>query len=157
MTIPELRFKIKQFSETLQSKEIYTALLILLVGLCSFGLGRLSLLESHKAPIQITNSLPFESSQAASAVSPLVKEAPESARAGVVASSEVKDQAPEVKSPVVPTSSGQIVASKTGSKYFYPWCGGAKQISDANKVFYHSSEEAKKAGYAPASNCKGLK
>jgi hypothetical protein len=51
---------------------------------------------------------------------------------------------------------GQVVASKNGTKYFLPWCGGAKQISDANKIWFASKEEAEAKGYQPALNCKGL-
>lgn len=51
---------------------------------------------------------------------------------------------------------GQIVASKTGAKYHFPWCAGASQIAEKNKVWFASVEEARKAGYTPASNCKGL-
>lgn len=54
-------------------------------------------------------------------------------------------------------SDAYIVASKNGTKYHYPWCSGAKQISDKNKITFNSIEEARKAGYTPASNCKGLK
>lgn len=54
-------------------------------------------------------------------------------------------------------SDAYIVASKNGTKYHYPWCSGAKQISDKNKITFKSIEEARKAGYTPASNCKGLK
>ena len=51
---------------------------------------------------------------------------------------------------------GAIVASKKGSKYHYPWCSGAKRMSDKNKRWFKSVEDARKAGYLPAGNCKGL-
>ena len=51
---------------------------------------------------------------------------------------------------------GQLVASRNGSKYHFPWCGGAQQIAERNKIWFDSVEEARQAGYAPASNCKGL-
>lgn len=51
---------------------------------------------------------------------------------------------------------GQVVASKTGARYHFPWCAGASQIAEKNKVWFASVEEARKAGYTPASNCKGL-
>lgn len=50
----------------------------------------------------------------------------------------------------------QYVASKSGTKYHLLWCAGAKQIKEENKIFFNSTEEAKNAGYAPASNCKGI-
>jgi len=49
-----------------------------------------------------------------------------------------------------------FVASKNGTKYHYPWCSGAQSIKEENKVWFATKEEAEKAGYAPASNCKGL-
>ena len=56
----------------------------------------------------------------------------------------------------VQDAGGEVVASKTGTKYFLPWCSGAKNISSENLVTFSSAEEAKAAGYAPAANCKGL-
>lgn len=56
-------------------------------------------------------------------------------------------------SPVASTT-GQVVASKNGTKYYLPHCAGAERISDANKVWFASIAAATKAGYAPAANCK---
>ncbi len=50
----------------------------------------------------------------------------------------------------------QYVASKTGTKYHLPWCAGAKQMKEENKIWFNTKEEAEKAGYLPASNCKGI-
>ncbi|OHA46531.1 MAG: hypothetical protein A2541_00300 [Candidatus Taylorbacteria bacterium RIFOXYD2_FULL_36_9] len=50
-----------------------------------------------------------------------------------------------------------LVASKSGTKYHFPWCAGASQIADKNKIYFASYEEAQKAGYTPASNCQNLK
>ena len=49
-----------------------------------------------------------------------------------------------------------FVASKNGTKYYYPWCSGVSRIKEENKVWFSSSDEAKKAGFEPAANCKGL-
>lgn len=58
--------------------------------------------------------------------------------------------------PVTGPTSGQVVASKNGTKYYLPECAGADRISDANKVWFASIAVAMKAGYAPAANCAGL-
>lgn len=50
-----------------------------------------------------------------------------------------------------------VVASRSGSKYHYPWCSGAARIKESNKISFESPEAARKAGYEPAKNCKGLK
>ncbi len=49
-----------------------------------------------------------------------------------------------------------FVASKNGTKYYYPWCSGVSRIKEENKVWFSSADEAKKAGFQPAANCKGL-
>lgn len=54
------------------------------------------------------------------------------------------------------TQGGMVVASRTGQTYSYPWCAGAGQISPANQRVFASAADAKKAGYRPAKNCKGL-
>lgn len=55
-----------------------------------------------------------------------------------------------------PSFKGQIVASKTGSKYHYVWCSGSSLIKEENKIYFKDIEEAKARGYTPANNCKGL-
>jgi len=54
-------------------------------------------------------------------------------------------------------SQNTVVASKSGSKYHYPWCSGAARIQKDNKIFFANPEEAENAGYERAQNCKGLK
>ncbi len=51
---------------------------------------------------------------------------------------------------------GLLVAARTGSVYYYPWCTGASKILTQNQKWFQSEAAAKKAGYAPAKNCKGL-
>ncbi len=49
-----------------------------------------------------------------------------------------------------------FVASKNGAKYYYPWCSGVSRIKEENKVWFATKEQAQKAGFSPAANCKGL-
>lgn len=55
-----------------------------------------------------------------------------------------------------PAAGGAYVASKTGTKYYLPWCGTAGRIKEENKVWFVTKAEAEAAGYEPAKNCKGL-
>ena len=60
-------------------------------------------------------------------------------------------------SPLAATSIvGQVVASKSGTKYYLSSCAGAARITEANKVWFASAALALKAGYTPSSTCKGL-
>ena len=54
------------------------------------------------------------------------------------------------------TPGGSVVASRTGEVYYYPWCAGAAKILPGNQRVFATPAEAKKAGYRPAKNCKGL-
>lgn len=51
----------------------------------------------------------------------------------------------------------KIVGSENGEVYHLPWCPGAKQIKEENKIFFKSKKEAENRGYRPAKNCPGLK
>lgn len=59
-----------------------------------------------------------------------------------------------IPSSAAPGTAGQVVASKSGTKYYFPGCVGAKAISEQNKVWFVSASAASEAGYTPAMNCK---
>jgi hypothetical protein len=118
-------------NKVLSRKDTFLNLgLILLAVLVAYGLGRLHYYEeTASVPVKIIQPVPQG--------------------AGTI---------PEVKGVSIDAGSqGVVVASKSGTKYHYPWCSGAKQISAKNKIVFASPEEAQKAGYSPATNCKGLK
>lgn len=49
---------------------------------------------------------------------------------------------------------GQVVASQSGTRYYFPDCPGAGRISEANKVWFVSAAAAEAAGYTLAANCR---
>jgi hypothetical protein len=65
-------------------------------------------------------------------------------------------RAPFLASPRALAPGGLIVASRSGTAYYYPWCAGAEKIQEANKRWFQNEEEARRAGFRPAKNCKGL-
>ena len=120
----------------LENRDLFPAVLIVVVGVVSFGLGRL---DRPAADVAV----PFGSMRP---TVPLPK-------SPVVESMEQGDESGQK----TVTAPGSYVASKNSNKYHYPWCSGAQRISDANKIYFSSVEEARKSGYIPAANCKGLK
>ena len=134
---------IQEIVNKCKSDEVYIALVVIFVGIGAFGLGRLSKIESARQGVTI--------------------EAPAAVVEALVAENSVSNLASGPSntdfSPVSDSSKtgGQVVASKTGTKYHFPWCAGARTISEANKITFNSAEEARASGYTPASNCKGLK
>ncbi len=113
-------------------KELYIGGIIVLSCLASFALGRLSVTDITEGGTRVC----FQDMSSVLDV-------------GAEDSASTTDQIAE--------NNGQVVASKTGTKYHFPWCSGAKTISDANKIIFASAEEARAQGYLPAANCKGLK
>lgn len=106
---------------------------VLLVVITSFSLGRLSALRDGREPVRVINTN---------------------------SNLDVKDSISNIEqtaSIINSGGNGSVVASKNGTKYHYPWCAGAKQISPKNIITFDSTESARAAGYTPASNCKGLK
>lgn len=113
-------------------KDLYLVVVVILVAIISFGLGRLSKIREEKTPIIIENAL----SNTTSASSSFVK---------IDADKAISDKSEMI-----------FVASKNGKKYYFIWCESAKIIKEQNRVWFSSKEEAEKAGYEPAANCKGL-
>lgn len=115
--------------------DLFLGTIIILVAFGSFGLGRLSKIEGARTPIQIENAPEIT---------------PETFTNGT--------QAASVQNAVAQpdTNTVQLVGSKTGNKYHYTWCSGAKRIAEANRRYFSSKADAEAQGYTPASNCKGL-
>lgn len=145
---PKDGFKMR-LQRFLESK-FFVALVIVLIGTASFFLGRLSGLEDKRVPVRVVSDASQNSNNPPSP--PYIK--------GGTGEESVSStgQTASVQNAVSPSNSQEkVVASKNGTKYHYPWCAGAKQISEKNLVTFNSIEEARAKGYTPAANCKGLK
>lgn len=114
----------------------FVPIAIILVAIIAFSLGRISGLQEKREPVRVISESVGEVKGDSIGTNPADDAIPAAALDG---------------------QSGSVVASKNGTKYHYPWCAGAKQISDKNKITFQSIETARAAGYTPASNCKGLK
>ena len=119
--------------------DLFLGLVIVLVAFGSFGLGRLSKIEGAKTPIRIENAPEVT----ADTFKPL-------------------DGAKKVSNNIAQTANiigattGQLVASKSGKKYYYPWCTGVQKIKEENRIYFASKTEAEARGYTPSATCKGL-
>ncbi|MCK4387048.1 MAG: hypothetical protein KAV41_03140 [Candidatus Pacebacteria bacterium] len=146
-SIKEKLNKIKAAGERLiDNQAIFTILIIVLVAFSSFGLGRLSKIEENKTPLAIYDNATPNYNLAS------ITQATEGGE-----SVEVQPRLPDRQAPQVGLiNGGKYVASKNSDKYHAPWCSGAKRIKEENKIWFNSKEEAEKAGYKPAGNCKGI-
>ncbi len=132
--------QIKQkFTEFIESPW-WTVAVVVLVAISAFSLGRLSALEDGRESVRVLSSGATSSHQTASVIG-----ASNGSNLGQI----------DAGAPI--NRDGSVIASKNGTKYHYPWCAGAKQISPKNLITFNSIEEARAKGYTPAANCKGLK
>lgn len=123
--------KLKSF---VWSEQTYLALLLCLVGMLSFVLGRYSVNETTQQQNSKQN------------------------QAGIVFvdTPTVLDTLGENRVGELETAPITVIASQNGTKYHLPSCSGAKSIKEENKIYFNSIEEAKSAGYTPAGNCPAL-
>ena len=112
-------------------KPYYTLILIVVLISILFAILRISVMESQSTPIKI---------EYASTANVITTVSPTPGIGGEVTN-----------------NNGQVIGSKSGKKYYYPWCGTVKRIKPENQVPFASIEVARSAGYTPAGNCKGLK
>ncbi len=120
---------LKARMEKFLASRYLVAVCILLVAIISFALGRISAIEGGKEGVKVISK----------PNSTLNIEQTAAVGVGTTVSGET------------------VVASKNGTKYHYPWCAGAKQIAEKNKVIFDSIKNARAAGFTPAANCQGLK
>ncbi|TAJ13534.1 hypothetical protein EPO56_03090 [Patescibacteria group bacterium] len=118
--IQDLGLKIKPVWIRLWDK-LFIVGIIVLVGLSSFAIGRLSVVSISHDEFSV-----------------------------VYPSQSVKEE------DFINAGSAGYVASKTGSTYFFPWCGTAMNIKPENKLYFLTKELAENAGYK-AGNCNGLR
>ena len=116
-----------------------TFLVVGSVGISAFFLGRVVTYERSNCPlaIDITPYTRFETAFEAtgSTTKPSIIE-PQKTRVSIG------------------NGAGGVVVSKNGTKYHFPWCAGAGQIKEENKVWYKTEQDAISAGYSKAGNCQ---
>lgn len=116
--------KLKSF---LLNDTLFTVTVILLVGIISFGLGRISIQGTSDISSESVNTVPFKQ------IESLNREATTQVE---------NDRA--------------VVVSRAGTKYHLLDCPGAQQMKEENRIEFDSIDEARAAGYEPAGNCAGI-
>jgi len=119
-------------------RELGTTLCVLLVGSASFALGRISVLY-HQEPLHIADGAPIEQR---------IQESLARLQEG---------SAPSVSSSPADTATppkGAFVASSGGTKYYPIDCKTAQRISEENRVYFQTAEDAEAAGYSLTTACK---
>jgi len=139
--------KIKSLLESEKGKDILIVIIVILVGLGSFELGRLSK-ENDSGGVKI--EYPDQNSTQTANVVSATNEAdvgPQNQNSrGTTSTTEPTSQSA--------TSTGKtFFASSKGKKYYTISCSAGKTIKQSNRVYFTTGEEAEKAGYTLSSAC----
>lgn len=130
----------RRMQEFFKSQDFFLAAIFILASVISFCLGRLSVEEAQDKIVPILPEASEESAPSLDIVHAATQTVPLSASARSADTS----------------ITSSYVASKNGTKYHLPWCAGASQIKEENKIWFKTKAEAEAAGYSPAANCKGI-
>ena len=136
MSINEYYKKIKGFYESEKGKDILVILIIVLLGLGAFYLGRLS----KENP---SEGLKIEYPGQEAAISSFSNQ-----------NSPNYDQKANIGEKEVSQPQGGYFSSKIGKKYYPINCSAGKTIKRENRIYFSSPEEAERAGYALSSSCQ---
>lgn len=125
---------------------------VILLSFISYGIGRLSVPQPQEPIIIQASSKDIlkDNSIVKEEIKPKEKNLTAQTQNDSIKSEKTKEENKIIK------NIGLYVASKNGTKYHLPTCSGAKRIKEENKIWFDSKQEAEKAGYSPAKNCKGI-
>lgn len=122
---------------------IATLVIIIFVGISSFFLGKISQNKLDNDNIYIVKSGIGDRAidQKANAIIPIKD---------YIKTDSLNTQ--ELKDPKTPQNA-VYVASSRGKLYYRIGCGGSVKLSQTNKIFFSTKEQAETKGYKPAKNC----
>ncbi|MEK7060008.1 MAG: Ada metal-binding domain-containing protein [Patescibacteria group bacterium] len=121
--------KIKQFTESDKGKDILVIVIIILVGLGSFELGRLSKNSSSSLKIEY----PSQESNVLESINQNPTKLTQNSTKSI---------------------SGNFFASNRGTKYYSISCSAGKTIKEENRIYFATSTEAESAGYQLSTSCR---
>ena len=124
--------KIKSFLESEKGKDVLVVLIVILVGLSSFQMGRLS------------------KSNASTGIKILP------AQTGEFPNQNINQEASIILSTAnnLNSTGKNFFASNRGSKYYPVGCSAGKDLKPENRVYFETREAAEKAGYELSSSCR---
>ena len=126
---------LNNYIESEKGKDILIIFIVVLVGIVSFYLGRLSK-ESSQDGLKIEYK-----SQEASAIGSSEENKP------------IIELNPSISERTQKDTLGKYFASKRGKKYYPIECSAGKTIKQENRIYFSTTQEAENAGYSLSSSC----
>ncbi len=126
---------VKQFLDSSKGKDILVVIIIVLTGMASFELGRLSKSDPEEGiRIEYPNQ-------------------PTNLSANVISADNTSNN-DFLNTAQAASADKKFFASSKGSKYYPVGCSAGKTIKQANRVYFSTREAAEKAGYELSSSCR---
>lgn len=142
VSIANIMQKIKYFLESDKGKNFLVILIVILVGIGSFGLGRLSKSQEYKGIDLLYKDkdslLPSNTSNTAN-LSPVTSFNPKNTNTTSKSEKSLKKG---------------FVASRIGSRYYPLDCPAGDKLKPENKIYFDTEKEAIEKGYTKSSSCK---
>lgn len=132
----KIKSTITNWIKSEKGKDVMIVGIIILVGLASFELGRLSK-ENSSSGIKI--EYPSQN---------------DTQEANVIYSVESSNLTKNIKTATNNSAGKTFFASSKGNKYYTISCSAGKTIKQENRVYFATGEEAQKAGYTLSSSCR---
>lgn len=136
MNIPDISEKSKTVAIRAFNR-LFIPVFLIFVVIGGWGLFKIHQLEGAKVPIIIDSS----EVEQESVINPVT-----------ISLEESSTSTDSVKA----FQTGKYVGSRGGTSYYLPSCSGAKRISEKNKIWFQTKEEAERLGYKPSKSCKGI-
>jgi len=148
-----IRYMMEKFKSLISNDRLFYGVLILLVGVASFGLGRMSVGKETipTSMVQILEPVDIEKTSVMD-----IRTADTEVQHIKNAKSQINQESVSVAAVANSITGKEVskesttqfyVASKSGTKYHLASCPGAKQIKPDNRIEFATSEEARAAGY----------
>ena len=128
---PSVSNGVKLWLQSEQGKDIMTVIIVIMVGLGSFGLGRLS----KNAP------------------NPGLKIEYRDQSGNAIGSVDTPQYKPQLNTASANTSGKNFFGSSRGTKYYSLGCSAGQNIKQENRVYFDTALEAEKAGYTLSTSC----
>ena len=140
---------LKKLKSFILDDTTYIAILLIITAVLSFGLGKLSVLQSGGGVTGSSQAVPIRS-----IAGPISTSSAETSNTQMVLPLAISAPAvlQVVSSEAQPKKN--YVASKSGTKYHAMNCSGTKTIKETNKIYFSTEDEAQAAGYTRSANCK---
>ena len=139
--------KIKQIITTAfeseKGKDILIILIVLLVGISSFFLGRLSKNPNQGLKIEYPNN--YQENTQSGLNQPNLGQIKTN-----IAPNKVLEP---IQTSLNTTKTGNYFASSRGKKYYTLGCSAGKTIKLENRIYFETSADAEKAGYSLSTSC----